>query len=129
MARRDQRCRSRQLERGSGTVLAMALVGAMAALLVAGLALGSAVAASHRARAAADLGSLAAALAVQDGAAPHESCAVAGQVVQRNVATLLDCVGATDQSVTVQVGARVGWSLPGAGPLMAKARSRAGPSP
>ena len=114
---------------GSATVVAAAVVGAVLLVTLAGLGLTSAVAAAHRARAAADLGSLAAAVAVQHGADAGSVCASAAGVVRRNAALLTGCSVGPGQSVTVTTEAPTGWALPGQGPVMAKARARAGPSP
>ena len=65
----------RRSERGSATVLALAALCVLVVVLVAGLALGSAVVATHRARAAADLAALAAAQALQRGVDPSRASA------------------------------------------------------
>lgn len=105
----------RRSDRGSGTVLALAIasVGVALALLVGGL--GLAVIARHRATAAADLAALAAA-----GAEPP-SCAVAADLARRNGARLGECLVAPDGSVTVTVGVSIG--LPGAHQAVGRARA------
>lgn len=96
----------------------------LAALLVGALALGSAVLASHRARAAADLAALAGAGALLRGSSTLEACAVAGALARRNTGLLRDCRAAGDGSLVVSVG--VSSALPGLG--AAVARARAGPA-
>ena len=61
-------CRS---ERGASSVLVVGVLGVILVLIVSTLALGSVVIASHRARSAADLGALAGATALRDGAPPR----------------------------------------------------------
>ena len=88
-------------ERGSGTVLALALV---FVLLVAGTAVGvlaQAAVLASRAAAAADLAALAAADAAR-GLAPGEPCAVAAEVAARNDARISSC--SIEGGDTVQVG-------------------------
>lgn len=88
-------------ERGSGTVLALALV---FVLLVAGAAVGLVAQAgvlASRAAAAADLAALAAADAAR-GLAPGEPCAVAAEVAARNDARISSC--SIEGGDTVQVG-------------------------
>ena len=88
-------------ERGSGTVLALALV---FVLLVAGTAVGLLAQAgvlASRAAAAADLAALAAADAAR-GLAPGEPCAVAAEVAARNDARISSC--SIEGGDTVQVG-------------------------
>src|SRR4051812_48648746 len=84
-------CCLRLDERGAATVLVLSLVGVVLALTVGGLVVASAVVASHRARLAADLGSLAGASALQDSAPAARACAVAGQVIRANSAVLQSC--------------------------------------
>jgi secretion/DNA translocation related TadE-like protein len=112
-------------------------LGVLMMLLLSALGLAGAVTASHRARSAADLGALAAAVSVQGGLDAAKACARAGAVVASNAAQLVSCEVDDDGAVVVTVTSPVtgpvrfiqslGW--PGAGPPMAKARSRAGPSP
>ena len=116
-------------ERGSVTVASAAIAAVVLLVTVAGLALASAVAAAHRARTAADLSSLAAAVAVQRGADPGIACTSAAWVAQRNGAHLTGCSAGAAHSVTVVAEAPMGLALPGHRAVMAKARARAGPSP
>lgn len=112
-------CPSR--ERGAASVLVLSLVGVVLALTVGALVLASAVVASQKARVAADLGSLAGASAIQDGASAAAACATARQVVRANAAATQSC--SSDGSVVdVRVSVRAGlWPEP------AVARARAGP--
>jgi len=109
-------------ERGSATVLALGLCLALGLLTVAGCALLTAVVASHRARAAADLSALAAAQRWLDGAPADLACAEARRVAGVNGATVRDCAPVAD-SVTVIVVVPAGRLGP------ALARARAGPAP
>ncbi|MEO6020561.1 MAG: Rv3654c family TadE-like protein [Knoellia sp.] len=112
-------------ERGSGTVLAVAAIGVLLVLATAGLHLGAAATAAHRARTTADLSALAGATALQEGwGAP---CARAAEVAGRNHAQLIACTLGVGESVTV----RVSTALPThwlAVPDRAVASARAGPS-
>lgn len=110
-------------ERGSGTVLVAAAVAVLGSVLVAALALGSAMVASHRARAAADLAALAGAGRLLDGAGTPQACAAARSLARANGAVLLGCTPAAGGSLVVVVGVE-----PGIGGLgNAVARARAGP--
>ena len=108
-------------ERGAASILALSVVAVVLVLTMGGLVVASVVVASHRARVAADLGSLAAASAMQDGADSAQACAVAQQVVRANDAATQSCssLGA-DVDLRVTVRARL-WPAP------ATARARAGP--
>lgn len=102
-------------------VLALAVVLAAAAAAI-GL-LGLAVAAAHRATAAADLAALAGADGAVEG--PARACSLAGTVAARNAALLESCQ-VTGAVVEVSVrGTRTGLSA-ALGPV--RARARAGPS-
>ena len=106
-------------DRGSGTVLLLAL---MAAVLVVAALLGllaTAQLARGRAQSAADLGALAGAAALRHGTG--EACAVAGEVVRRNGARLSDCADDGSGVVRVRVVVRAGVGD-------ATAAARAGPS-
>ena len=111
------------------TVVVVASLGVVSLALVAALAVTGAVSATHRARASADLGALAGAIEVAHGADPARACLRSSEVVGRNAAAMSGCRVEPDGSVVVVVSASVGWTLPGTGPLTAKARARAGPSP
>jgi len=115
-------------ERGSATVLMLAAVGVLLLVGVGGLAVSSAVAAMHRARAAADLGALAAAGALARGLPGQEACAAGLRVVRANAASAQACRPAGDGSVTVVATAPAGLRLSGLA-WTARAVGRAGPAP
>lgn len=104
-------------EQGSGTVLVLGLVGVAVVLVVTALGVGAALAARHRAAAAADLAALA---AIDSG----KRCSGAAQVAAINGARLASCEFSADGSVAVSVLVE----LPG---LAADAlgEARAGPGP
>ena len=114
-------------ERGSTTVIAVAVVSMMLVAVAGGLALASAAAAAHRSRAAADLGALAGAAVTGHGDAA--ACGRARDVASRNAARVDSCVVTADGVVDVRVSSAVGWSPPGLPALRAVARARAGPAP
>ncbi|NYG06597.1 secretion/DNA translocation related TadE-like protein [Phycicoccus badiiscoriae] len=120
---------NRRGEDGTVTVVVVAVMGLALTLLLGGLALASAVIATHRARAAADLAALAAAQALQAGAAPREACAVGASIMGRNGARAQRCLVAADGSVTVSATTTAGFALPGMPPGITTATARAGPSP
>ncbi len=108
-------------QRGSATALAMPLVGV---LLVAGVLLapvGGVVVAQRRAQAAADLGALAGAVAVQQG---HDVCADVAHVVDLNRARMRSCA-VEGRDVLVRVELRL--EVPGGRALTVHADARAGP--
>ena len=108
-------------DRGASTVLLLSVVAVVLALTVGGLVLVSVVVASHHARLAADLGSLAGASAIQDGLSPAQACGVAQQVAHANGAAPQGCtVTGEDLDLRVTVRAAL-WPEP------AVARGRAGP--
>jgi secretion/DNA translocation related TadE-like protein len=108
-------------DRGAATVLALSVVAVVLTLATGGLVVGSVVIASHRARLAADLGSLAGAAAVQEGSDASRACGVAAQVARTNGAVTRSCsLNGADIELTVGVVASL-WPEP------ATARSRAGP--
>lgn len=113
-------------DRGSGTVLVLALC----ALLVSGaLAVGllsAALTARHRASVAADLAALAAADALS-GRQAGDPCELAERVAHRNGGTLTQCVSDQDGSVVVEVLVRPRQGEEVLGP--ARVRARAGPAP
>lgn len=116
-------------ERGSGTVLAVASVGALLVCLLGGLAVAAAVQAAHTARTAADLSALAAAALVQQGVPAPAACARAGQVAASNDGALRSCVLDAGGRVTVEVGSEVVTPLPALALGSARARARAGTVP
>jgi secretion/DNA translocation related TadE-like protein len=109
-------------ERGSATVVMLAVIAAVLTLTVSGLMLSSAVLASHRARSAADLAALAAAGALLAGEPPYTACQSAARVAAVNDAQVQGCVAFGDE---VQVSVAVQAGVQGLG--VATARSRAGP--
>jgi secretion/DNA translocation related TadE-like protein len=111
------------------TVATVAVLGVLVLVLVGGAAVASAVSAAHRARSAADLGALAGAAALEAGAGPREACVRADALVASNGARLTGCTASGDGSLLVVDEVPITLRLPGGGPDMATARSRAGPSP
>jgi len=103
--------------------------GVLVLLLGAALALASAAGAAHRARAAADLGALAAASSLQASGDAGAACARGAAIVSRNAAHQVSCLVAGDGSVTVVAERQVGLALPGATPGRAQITARAGPAP
>lgn len=105
-------------ERGSGTVLAVVILGVIVALVAVIVVVGGASVAHRRAAAAADLAALGAADAAV-GRVAGEPCAVARALAHANGAALSDCevVG-----VVVRVRARVAYAG-----LDTSASARAGP--
>ena len=116
-------------EIGGVTVVVVAAVGVAFVLIVGGLALSSAVVATHRARSAADLGALAASQALQAGADPRAACTAGASITARNGARPQGCFVAGDGSVTVRARVTAGFSLPGLVAGTTTATARAGPSP
>ncbi|WP_353952616.1 Rv3654c family TadE-like protein [Knoellia sp. S7-12] len=119
------RATERQRERGSGTVLVVAAIGVLLVLVTAGLHLGAAATAAHRARSAADLAALAGASAIQQGGV--DACARASAVAGRNQAQVLECSLGVGESVSVRVSTAVSGRWPGV-PDRAIASARAGPA-
>lgn len=110
-------------DRGSATVWVLALSGVLMSLGAAAVLVGAAVAARHRAEAAADLAALAAAgRAVTGSAAP---CAAASSIASVNGAVLEACTVHPGAVVEIRVGVRVRMSSLGV--RWAHANARAGP--
>lgn len=99
-ARRAVRPSSGPGDRGSGTVLAVGLVGVLSTLLVAGLLVATVAVQGQRVRTAADLAALAAAGRVLEGGAEEEACRSARVVAQRNGAHLAGCALDADGAAT-----------------------------
>jgi len=116
---------TRRHERGSGTVLVTAAVAVVLLLGVAGLQVGAAASAAHRARSAADLSALAAASALQEGRA--DPCGHAVLLAGRNSARVVDCRLGPDDSVLVRVTTDLELAWPGLS-RTAAASARAGPA-
>jgi secretion/DNA translocation related TadE-like protein len=120
-------------EAGAGTeagAMTVALAGVLsAALLVlcAGMSLGAAAVAAHRARAAADLGALAAAVVLQAGGGPGAACARGASVARLNGASARGCRAGADGTVVLTTSGPLGVRLPGVGRLEARGMARAGP--
>ena len=111
-------------ERASATVVMLGVIGAVMVLTISGLLLASAVLASHRARAAADLAALAAAGVLMRGDPVGAACTAGTRVAAANHASVRLCsVSGSQVRLTVVVPAGV------KGIGVATARSRAGPSP
>jgi secretion/DNA translocation related TadE-like protein len=106
-------------DRGSISLLMVAIGIVFVVALVAGVGLGGARVARHRAQNAADAGALAGAVWAVDG--PQAACAVAGRVVSANDARLVSCaVDGLDVRVTVEVRLKDGMPA-------GRASARAGP--
>lgn len=110
--------------RGSVTVVMVGVIASLLILTISGLLLASAVLASHRARAAADLAGLAAAGVLMRGGSGVAACDLAAQVAAMNHGRIADCL-ASGTEVQLKVAVLAG--VKGVG--VATARSRAGPSP
>ncbi|KNX36122.1 Rv3654c family TadE-like protein [Luteipulveratus halotolerans] len=115
---------SRRSDRGSGSLLMIGVCGVLLVLLTGAMVLVSAVHASARARAAADLAALAAADLVLNPTPGEAPCTRASRLAAANGGELVACsTGQDDVVVTVRVESSA--SVIGA----ATARSRAGLSP
>jgi len=113
----------RSREQGSGSVLAVGLVAALACTGVGVLEVTRAVATAHTARSAADLAALAAAGVLVRGGSAGEAGARAARFAAANAATLVGCAANSDGTAFISVTAVSG------GPWAHTARSsaRAGP--
>lgn len=100
----------------------LGVIGAVFVLTISGLVLASAVLASHRARAAADLAALAAASVLMRDGPTSSVCAAAAQVAVVNHARMQRCIAS---AVDVRLSVVVAAGVKGVG--VATARSRAGP--
>jgi secretion/DNA translocation related TadE-like protein len=118
----------RRADRGSGTVLALGLVGVVLTLGFFLVALGGAQTAHARARSAADLAALAGANALRYG---EDGCAVAAATAGRDGAVLDDCAdeggGVLQVAVHHDVGGSTGRVTAWLGDGRARAVARAGP--
>jgi secretion/DNA translocation related TadE-like protein len=89
-------------DRGSGTIYVLAMTAVVVLLTLAGLALGQALIARHRAAAAADLSAISAASRVLDG--PISACKTASLVARSQGARLITCrIDGEVAEVTVEV--------------------------
>jgi secretion/DNA translocation related TadE-like protein len=108
-------------DRGAASVVVIGVIAALLLLTAAALALASAVAASHQARLAADLGAVAGAMRLQEGTSLGSACDAAAATARDNGARMTRCVADGENvSVTVEVE-------PARWPAPAVARARAGP--
>jgi secretion/DNA translocation related TadE-like protein len=108
---------------GSATVAAVGVIAVLVLLTGSGLTLSSAVLASHRARSAADLASLAGASALMRGEPTGAACARAAAIARRGGAELVSCRAAGPGTLTVRAGVRPSLGILGP----AGASARAGP--
>jgi secretion/DNA translocation related TadE-like protein len=113
-------------QKGSGSVLALALVAAIAFGGMAIAALGGAAAARWRSQTASDLAALAGAQAMIDGQGIDRACAVAGDIAAANGARLTACGPADGDRLRVRTEAPAP-SLFGLPPRTASAEAVAGP--
>lgn len=113
------------LERGSGTVIGLALVMVLLLLLIAVLVLAEAAVAAGRAATAADLSALAGADAAR-GLSSGAPCAVAATVAARQEAVLTRCRVGGHHGEIIDVWTSVDLASPWGS---AVGRSRAGPPP
>lgn len=111
-------------ERGSATVVMLGVIASVLMLTISGLLLASAVLASHRSRAAADLAALAAAGALMRGESALAACESAVDVAALNHARVQQCLASGTE---VRLIVAVPTGVQGVG--VATARSRAGPGP
>lgn len=109
-------------ERGSATVIMGAVIASVLILTISGLLLASAVLASHRARAAADLGALVAAGVLLRGESAFAACGSATRIAALNHGLVQQCIVSGSE---VRLSVAVLTGVNGLG--VASARSRAGP--
>lgn len=105
-------------ESGSASVLAAFLVAALVAVTMAGVWIGSAVVAHHRAQAAADLAALVAAQRIPEG--PGAACASAASLATAMGAALRQCV---TERLDVVLTVEVSSAAPIGGRAVASARA------
>jgi secretion/DNA translocation related TadE-like protein len=110
-------------DRGSATVWVLALSGVLLSFGAAAVLVGTAVAARHRAEAAADLAALAAAGSAVSGTA--DPCVAASSIASANGAVLESCTVNPGAVVEIRVGVRV--TMAPLGVRWAHADARAGP--
>jgi secretion/DNA translocation related TadE-like protein len=113
---------NQESDRGSATVVAVAMMALLMSITLGIMVFGTAVMARHRAQAAADLAALAAAGRLASGSAA--ACASATSVVTSMRATLLDC---RVEQLDVIIGVDVRVQLHRWGVGSARAQARAGP--
>lgn len=115
-------------ERGSGTVLAVGLVGVLATLLVAGLLVAAVAVTGQRARTAADLAALAVAGRTLEGLDPARACAAGGRLVAAHGAVMASCTVDVTREGLPRVEVEVSRDVPGTS-WTATARAAAGGVP
>lgn len=113
-------------DRGSGTVVAVGLIGLVASLLVVAVLLAAAVLAVHRARGAADLAAIGAARTVLLGGDQGRACREAAALVEANNADMESCSVRGDD-VSVEASVPLPAALRTLGHSRAHARAKAGP--
>lgn len=115
-------------EAGSAAVLAVGLIAAVLTVTIGALVVLGAVRSVHVARAAADLGALAAASHFQEHADPVAACGRADRISRRHDAQLLDCTMDGQGVVTVTTSVPIRPHISGVGPGHAEGTARAGPA-
>ena len=120
--RRSPRPNLVRAERGSASLVAVAMMAVLLAIATGGVYVGSAVIARHRAQAAADLAALAAAVHLADGTGA--ACTQASALARAMRTALTQCV-VEDLDVIVTVDAPLPFGRLGVG--LARATARAGP--
>ncbi len=115
-------------ERGSGTVLAVGLVGVLATLLVAGLLVAAVAMTGQRARTAADLAALAVAGQALEGTSPEGACRTGVRVAARHGASVLSCRVVSSDDGFPRAEVEVSRQVEGT-PWVARARAAAGGVP
>lgn len=113
------------VERGSGTVLALGAMAVVLLLLTALLVLGVASTAMSRARTAADAGALAAGRSLLDGASAESACSAAAHFTAAAGAIVVLCRPGTDGAGAprVDIRVRVEHGIPGLPAASAWARA------
>lgn len=112
-------------ERGSGTVMAIGLVGMVASLLVAGLLVAAVAIGGQRARTAADLAALAVVGGSVSGMSTAAACTRGADVAGRHEAALTSCVVELDSAGLPRAVVEVALDVTGT-PWTVTARSAAG---
>ncbi|WP_228255367.1 Rv3654c family TadE-like protein [Ornithinimicrobium avium] len=100
-------------DRGSGTVLAIGLIGVLTTLLVAGLLVAAVALAGQRARSAADLAALAVAGRALEGTGTATACAAGGSVAGLHGAVLVSCTVVPDAAGLPRARVEVRRDVPG----------------
>ncbi len=119
--------RGSRTDRGAATMYAAALATVLVTAATIAVLVVTAVLASHRARAAADLSALAGATAQADGL---DACRTAGVVAQANGASLTTCqVAGSPLSFVVSITVAVGTGLRAPLPVAVHADAKAGSVP